>query len=143
MDNSKNFNYYRYTSLIKWLKIKYATRIGVCLLKGDDFLPTIRDSLLYGFGTEEFEKVLNDGIPMGGYEYRCCLQYLKKIHNYFKEIHHKKLCPPYTLEFSDTYNNIVIAPLEDCLEKVLNELGFKIVSEQLSPNSYVYEFSFK
>ena len=81
---------------------------------------------------------MEEGLPMGGYEYHCCLQYLSIIQNCFKNAKKNNLLPPLYLEFPEN-TKIISPPLEDCLELLLNDLGFSITEEHYTNCSYIYQ----
>ncbi len=86
---------------------------------------------------EDLKKGNVKPLPMGPYEYSCCVEYLKMIeHELIKNRCKSKFI---TLTF-DEYSKYGMAcpPLEDCLEKVAQEVGFAVVYEEIKNNSYIY-----
>ena len=72
--------------------------------------------------------VVSNCLPMGAYEYDCCVEYLKKLRRMLYAL--RKDFQFITLEFDDVDTcQTVIPPLEDCLEMVCKEVGFKMIEE--------------
>lgn len=130
------YKFMRHFQLINCRIVVHSLNELKCLLKGGRLEPSFDPKTV-----DEYLKALEEGnvktLPMGAYEYSCCVEYLKKIR---KELirrrgRHKILF----LEFSgmDEFD-MVISPLEDCLEMVAKEVGFEVVDEEILPNKYQY-----
>lgn len=134
----KNFyNLLRHIRLINRRIFVYAVKEIWCILKGGKRTPSLNE--------KNFSKYMDDikngkklrALPMGAYEYGCCVEYLKLIQRilWSKRNNFNSL----VLEFSQTDKyGIIMPPLEDCLEMVAKEVGFKLTNENIFYDKYSY-----
>ena len=133
----KNFSIFlRHFQLINCKIVIYATKELKCLLRGESLEPS--------FDSEAFKEYMNDlkngivkPLPMGAYEYGCCVDYLKIIK---RELLKTRCRTKFmTLTFSEhSKNGVIFPPLEDCLNLVAKEAGFAVVCEKIKKDSYNY-----
>ena len=130
------YNFMRHFQLINWRIVVHSINELKCLAKGERLKPSFNTSTI-----PEYMEDLRNGIvkplPMGAYEYHYCVEYLKMIrHELFKN---RKNFESLTLIFADMDNQrLVITPVEDCLEKVAEEVGFKLIDEIDTGVGYEY-----
>lgn len=131
------FNFVRHMHSINLQIIIYASKEIACILKGDCLAPSFNPETM-----SEYLKDLQNGnplkaLPMGAYEYDCCVEYLKKIRRHlFNSRENFKVLKLVFNEF-DTCQTVV-PPLEDCLEMVAKKVGFKLTDESIESDKYVY-----
>ena len=135
-----NFSQFiRHIWLINTRIVVYTCKKLICMAKGDKLKPSFNMKMVYEYMEDIKEGKRLKPMPMGAYEYSCCVKYLKKIKSLLKtsrEDFHSLV-----LEFGEKdKHSIVITPLEDCLEKVAEEVGFKLTSEEIGSEKYVYTF---
>lgn len=139
----KFFNYIRLFQLINWHICRYSVKCLYYSFKGDPFLPT--------FNPDDFENYLDKcfspdgdfkGLPMGAYEYECCIIYLKTIRKtMLKEGPSSNI---YTIDFSRSNPlGYTLVPLKDCLQKVTNDCGLKIIDNPLDETQCIYTLEMK
>ena len=115
----------------------YAFREIVCIIKGDRLAPSFNPETMSEYFEELKSGRITKPLPMGAYEYDCCVEYLKKIRNriFASKDNYSKLV--LVFDEYDTCQN-VIPPLEDCLEMVAKEVGFEVIDEKIMPYQYVH-----
>lgn len=126
----------RHLQLINWKIVIYSFQELKCLSKGDKLSPSF-DFKAFKKYMEDLKKGKIKALPMGAYEYSCCVQYLKKIrHELWKN---RKNFKSITLVFDKcSSSGIVLCPLEDCLEMVAEEVGFSVINEEIEFKKYEY-----
>lgn len=132
----KFYNFMRHFQLINWRIMVHSFNELKCILRGNRLEPSFNPQTIQEY-MEDFKKGTIKPLPMGAYEYNCCVEYLKKIrHELFSN---RDNFESFTLVFgkSDFYD-LVIVPLEDCLEMVANEVGFKVTGEKIGDDKYEY-----
>ena len=134
----KNFSQFmRHIQLINCRIVIYAGKKLICIAKGGKLKPSFDHKSI-----SEYMEDLKQGrpmkaLPMGAYEYDCCVKYLKKIRRilWYSRENFETLI----LEFSKTdKHQVVITPLEDCLEMVAKDVGFKLTNEEIFGDKYIY-----
>lgn len=135
---TNNFcNFVRHMHSINLQIIVFASKEIACILKGDRLAPSFNPETI-----SEYLKDLQNGkplkeLPMGAYEYDCCVEYLKKIRsNLFSSRKNFKVLKLVFNEY-DTCQT-VIPPLEDCLAMVAKKVGFNVTDEAIETDKYVY-----
>ena len=130
------YKFMRHFQLINWRIVVHSINELKCIAKGDDLKPSFNPDTIPEYIEDLKEGIVRD-LPMGAYEYNSCVEYLKMIRRKLWE--NRRNFESFTLVFSklDCYN-LLIAPVEDCLEMVAKEVGFKIVSETDTGVSYNY-----
>lgn len=119
--------------------MKYAFKELVCIFKGDHLAPSFNPETMSTYLNNLKEGKTLDPLPMGAYEYDCCVEYLKKLRT--KLVSSRKDFSQIVVTFDEIDTcQAVIPPLEDCLEMVYKEVGFKLVDESIETFSYVYTF---
>ena len=126
--------------LINTRIVKYEFKEIVCLIKGDRLAPSFNPETMHQYLEDLKEGIVPKELPMGAYEYDCCVEYLKKLRRMLYAL--RKDFQFITLEFDDVDTcQTVIPPLEDCLEMVCKEVGFKMIEENfMETGSYFYTF---
>lgn len=132
-------NYLRHIHLVFSRIIKYAYKELVCILKGGSLTPSFTPDMIPAY----FEDLKNgkklQDLPMGAYEYHCCVEYLKKFRSQL--FRSRKSFDEIKLSFFEIDENlIIISPLEDCLITVANEIGFDLIEENIDGIDYEYTF---
>lgn len=140
----KNFyNYMRHLQLINWHICRYSLKALRSQAEGDFFLPSVKHHTEeYFLNKSSSECPMPKEFPevnMGGYEYDCCVEYLKNLRRtLFKHGSQSK----YTLEFSEIQNNLtsdlILCPLENCLFTVARQCGFKVIEQDISETTFIY-----
>ena len=143
----KNFyNYMRHLQLINWHICRYSLKALHCQVNDDFFLPSVKHHTEeYFFNNSSSECPMPKEFPevnMGGYEYSCCVEYLKNLRTtLFKH----GLQTKYKLEFSEIKNNLtsdlILCPLENCLFTVARQCGFKVIEQVISETVQIYTLS--
>lgn len=131
------FNFMRHTQLVNWKIVKYSCKEITCIFKGGKLEPSFSPDVI-----SEYMEDLSKGeklkpLPMGAYEYDCCVEYLKMIRRclYDSRENFKKL----RIVFYEINRYHMVTPsLEDCLFKVAEEVGFKVVDEKLLDDRFEY-----
>lgn len=135
MNNFSQFM--RHIWLINTRIVVYTCKKIFCIAKGQKLKPSFDLEKI-----SEYMEDLKEGkrlkpMPMGAYEYACCVKYLKKLRRSLwssrKDFHVLAI----VFNEKDKYS-IVISPLEDCLEKIANETEFKLKNEEIYFDEYVY-----
>ena len=133
------FNFMRHTQLINFKIVVYSCKEIVELIKGKSTAPSISSDKLH-----EYLKDFQEGngvkpLPMGAYEYDCCVEYLKMFRKEFFK--NRKDFSTITLVFGeDDKYGIVLMPVEDCLLMVAKEVGLELVEENLLTHQSEYVF---
>ena len=133
----KNFsNFMRHYQLINCKIVVYACKELKCLLRGESLKPSFNPETI-GEYMEDLKNGIVKPLPMGAYEYSCCVEYLKMIR---RELVSKKNRNKFVmLTFcKNDYQGLVCPPLEDCLKMVANEVGFELVHEEIKGEKYTY-----
>jgi hypothetical protein len=132
----KNFsNFMRHFQLINCKIVVYACKELKCMLRGESFEPTLTPENIQEY-MEDLKSGTMKKLPMGGYEYSCCVEYLKKIK---RELIKSRCKSKFMMLTFDEYEpGVVCPPLEDCLEMVAKEVGFAVVYEEVKGNKYIY-----
>ena len=126
----------RHFQLINCRIVVYACKELKCLIRGESLEPSITPETIQEY-MEDLKKGVVKSLPMGAYEYSCCVEYLKMIR---REIVSKKNRNKFVLLTFDKAdpNGLVCPPLEDCLKMVANEVGFELIDEQINGDKYTY-----
>lgn len=136
----KNFyNFLRHIQRLNFCIMKYAFKELVCIFKGDHLAPSFNPETMSTYLNNLKEGKTLAPLPMGAYEYDCCVEYLKKLRT--KLVSSRKDFSQIVVTFDEIDTcQTVIPPLEDCLEMVYKEVGFKLVDESIETFSCVYTF---
>ena len=126
----------RHFHLINCKIVVYACKELKCLFRGESLEPSFNSETISEY-MENLKNRVVKPLPMGAYEYSCCVEYLKMIR---RELVNKRNRNKFVmLTFSKSDNSGVICPpLEDCLKMVANEVGFELVDEQIEGDKYTY-----
>lgn len=137
-NRKKDFlNYLRHLLLIKWHTCKYTVKMLISLAKGNRFEPTFTLSTFITNMENLFENnTLNDFPPLGPYEYREMIKYLKKFHKAIKSM--RKSSKSYKLTSFIIKFSRKEVPMEDLLYQAAQDCGFSVVDENIR-NSYLYK----
>lgn len=133
----KNFcNFMRHFQLINCKIVVYAFKELKCLFRGESLKPKFTPDTISNY-MEDLKKGTVKPLPMGPYEYSCCVEYLKMIRReLFKN---RKSFKFITLTFCECDEYCLICPpLEDCLDKVAKEVGFEVICEEREGDKYTY-----
>lgn len=126
----------RHFQLINCKIVVYACKELKCLLRGESLKPSFNPETI-----SEYMNDLKNGIvkplPMGAYEYSCCVEYLKMIRRELVSKKNRNKFVMLTFGKVDRYG-IVSPPIEDCLKMVANEVGFELVHEEIKGDEYTY-----
>ena len=105
------------------------------MLRGESFEPKLTPETIHEY-MDDLKSGTLKSLPMGGYEYSCCVEYLKKIR---RELFKSRCKSKFMMITFDEYESgVVCPPLEDCLEMVAKEVGFAVVYEEVKGNKYTY-----
>lgn len=130
------YSFMRHFQLINCKIVIYACKELKCLFCGESrkskFTPETAQEYI-----DDLKKGVVKPLPMGPYEYNCCVEYLKMIRR--ELIKNKDYFRFITLTFGecDEYG-LICPPLEDCLEMVAKEVGFTVVYEEVEGDKYTY-----
>ncbi len=129
-------NFMRHFQLINCKIVVYACKELKCLFRGESLEPSFNPETIHEY-MEDLKNGIVKPLPMGAYEYSCCVEYLKMIR---RELVNKKNRNKFVLL---TFNKIdkhglVCPPLEDCLKMVANEVGFELINEEINGDEYTY-----
>lgn len=133
----KFYNFMRHYWLINWWIVVHSFKELMCLMKGESLEPSMNSEAI-----SKCIQLVRDGelsieLPMGAYEYDCCVEYLKKIKSLL--IASRKNFEHLTIVFDEVNSRqLVIPPLEDCLCKVAKEVGFCVIDETAYDTKYEY-----
>lgn len=134
----KNFlNFMRHTQLLNWKIVVYSCKELSCIFKGGSLEPSFTPDVISEYMENVSKGKKLDPLPMGAYEYDCCVEYLKKIRHclFSSRDNFSKLL----IVFDELGRyNMVTPPLEDCLFKVAEEVGFKVTDEKLLDDRFEY-----
>ena len=127
----------RHYWLINWWILFHLVKKHMCLIKGGSLEPSMNSTTI-----AKCIQLIRDGeisieLPMGAYEHKCCIKYLKKIKQLLKASRNNFEFLTITFDECDG-RNVVICPLENCLGKVLNSVGFDIIDETRGDDKYEY-----
>lgn len=133
----KNFSdFMRHFQLINCKIVVYACKELKCLFRGESLKPSFNPETIH-----EYMKGLKEGgakpLPMGAYEYSCCVEYLKMMRRELTKNRNKSKFMMLTFDEYDHYG-IACPPIEDCLEKVAKEVGFAVICEEVHGDKYTY-----
>ena len=130
------YNFMRHFQLINWRIVIHSINELKCLAKGEYREPSFNTSTIPEY-IEDLRKGIVKPLPMGAYEYHYCVEYLKMIR---REVwKNRKALESITLKFGERGPyHLVIVPVEDCLEMVAEEVGFKLVEEIDTGVGYEY-----
>ncbi len=133
----KFFNFMRHLQLINWKIIVYSIKELKCILRGGKETPSFDPATVQAYLDDLKNGREPKSLPMGAYEYSCCVEYLKKIR--------RALCSSYEdfgtmiLVFDELDDwQTITPPIEDCLELVAEQVGFKVISEKIYFERYEY-----
>ncbi len=135
----KFFKFVRHIQLINCKIVVYSSKELMCLLRGDKLQPsfTSKEALKYMDALKRGEN--SPPLPMGAYEYHYCVDYLKIFRK--KVIENENNLQYLALVFNEVNQyGIPCPPLEDCLKKVADEVGFELLQEEIHDNFYWYSF---
>lgn len=131
------FKFMRHMQLLNKKIVVYSCKELSCIFKGGKLEPSFTSSTIarYMEKLEKGEKL--EPLPMGAYEYDCCVEYLKKIrHLLFAS---RKDFSKLIVVFKETNRyHMVTPPLEDCLFKVAEDVGFKVTDEKILDDRFEY-----
>ena len=124
------FKFMRHTQLLNWKIVVYSCKELSCIFKGDELKPSFSPDVI-----SEYMEALSKGdklkpLPMGAYEYDCCVEYLKKIRRKLFESREKFKEIVIVFDELNRYH-MATPPLEDCLFKVANEVGYEVTEEKI------------
>lgn len=133
----RNFcTFMRHFQLINCRIVVHSINELKCIARGESLDPSFNPETI-----DEYMKELKNGsvkpLPMGAYEYSCCVEYLKMIR---RELIKKRNSFKFMLlKFSKIDpHGIVCPPLEDCLQMVAKEVGYAVVCEEIKGDMYTY-----
>ena len=133
----KNFSdFMRHFQLINCKIVVYACKELKCLSRGERLEPSFNPETIH-----EYMESLKEGnvksLPMGAYEYSCCVEYLKMMRR--ELIKNRNNFKFMILTFDeDVHYDIACPAVEDCLYMVAREVGFEVVCEDVQNNKYMY-----
>lgn len=129
-------NFMRHFQLINCKIVVYACKELKCLMRGESLEPSFNSETIHEY-MEDLKKGVVKDLPMGAYEYSCCVEYLKMIR---REIVSKKNRNKFVLLTFDKMDpkGLVCPLVEDCLKLVANEVGFELIDEQIEGDKYTY-----
>lgn len=133
----KNFSsFMRHFQLINCKIVVYACKELKCLFKGESLTPNFNPETINEY-MDDLKKGIVKPLPMGAYEYNCCVEYLKMIRReLIKKRNQSKFM---TLTFGEyDHSDIICPPIEDCLAMVAREVGFEVVYEEIQGDKYMY-----
>ena len=133
------FNFMRHTQLINFKIIVYSCKEIGGILKGKKLKPSLSPKKIQEY-IDDFQKGNEiKSLPMGPYEYDCCVEYLKMLR---KELFkNRKDFSMITLRFGPNLKyGVTEVPAEDCLIKVAKEVGFDFSEERLLALNSEYDF---
>lgn len=133
----KNFSkFMRHFQLINCRIIVYAAKEIGCIARDGG----LKTNFTPRYVSESMKDILDGKAPkeikMSGYEYSCCVEYLKMIRSklWKNRNNFKKM----VLVFGEVdRHGCIMLPVEDCLTLVAKETGFT-VEEKIEPDKYVY-----
>ena len=131
------FNFMRHTQLLNWKIVVYSCKELSCIFKGESLEPSFTPDVISEYMEELSKGEKPKALPMGAYEYDKCVEYLKKIRHclFGARENFTKLM----IVFDETNRyHMVTPPLEDCLFKVAEEVGFKVTDEKLLDDRFEY-----
>lgn len=131
------YNFMRHYWLINWWILVHSFKELMCLIRGESLEPSLTPQTI-----SKYIQGLQDGefpteLPMGAYEYDCCVEYLKKIRRLLKASRNDFKSLVLVFDEQDS-RQIVIPPLEDCLQKVSKKVGFNVIDEKAFEERYEY-----
>lgn len=130
------YSFMRHFQLINCKIVVYACKELKCLIRGESREPKFTPEIIHEY-MEDLKKGTVKPLPMGPYEYGCCVEYLKMIRReLFKN---RKQFKFMTLTFCecDEYG-LICLPIEDCLNRVAKEVGFEVICEERDGDKYTY-----
>ena len=133
----KNFsNFMRHFQLINCRIVVYACKELKCLIRGESLEPSITPETIQEY-MDDLKSGTLKSLPMGGYEYSCCVEYLKKIRQILFES--RKDFSEIVIVFHELNRyHMATPPLEDCLFKVAEEVGFEVTDEKILDDRFEY-----
>ena len=109
----------------------------MCLAKGGSLEPSFTPEVISEY-MEDFSKGEKlKPLPLGAYEYECCVEYLKKIRRTLVASRENFRILTIVFDEANRYN-MVTPPVEDCLYKVAEEVGFAVIDENLYDEKFEY-----
>lgn len=133
----KNFStFMRHFQLINCKIVVYACKELKCLLRGESLESSFTPETIHEY-MENSQKGIVKPLPMGAYEYSCCVEYLKMIRRELVSKKNRNKFVMLTFNKVDRHG-IVCPPIEDCLKMVANEVGFELVHEEIKGDEYTY-----
>lgn len=133
----KNFSkFMRHFQLINCRIIVYAAKEIGCIARGGSLKPSFTPEYASKYIKEIVDGKPPKALPMGAYEYSCCVEYLKLIRS--KLWKNRENFDELVLVFGEVdRHGCILLPVEDCLEMVAKETGFSM-DEKVEPDKYVY-----
>ncbi len=133
----KNFSdFIRHFQLINCKIVVYAYKELKCLSRGERLEPSFNPETIH-----EYMESLKEGnvksLPMGAYEYSCCVEYLEMMRRELIKNRNQSKFMMLTFSKYDHFGT-VCPPLEDCLSMVAKEVGFEVIYEEIQGNKYTY-----
>lgn len=131
------FNFMRHIQLLNWKIMVYSCKELSCLAKREKLEPRYTPSAISEYMENVSRGKKLEPLQMGAYEYDCCVEYLKKIRScLFKS---RGDFAKLLIVFDDINRyHMVTPPLEDCLNKVTEEVGFKVTDENILDDRFEY-----
>lgn len=126
----------RHFQLINCKIVVYACKELKCIFRGESLEPSFNPETI-GKYMDDIKKGNVKALPMGPYEYSCCVEYLKMIRRELIKNRNKSKFMMLTFGESDEFG-VICPPLEDCLEMVAKEVGFAVICEEVKGNKYTY-----
>ena len=124
------FKFMRHTQLLNWKIVVYSCKELACIFKGGKLEPSFSSDVISKY-MEDLSRGKNlEPLPMGAFEYDCCVEYLKKIRQLLFES--RKDFSEIVIVFDELNRyHMATPPLEDCLFKVANEVGYEVTEEKI------------
>lgn len=133
----KNFSdFMRHFQLINCKIVVYACKELKCLFRGESLKPSYNSETIHEYMKEPKEGTVKS-MPMGAFEYSCCVEYLKMMRRELVKNRNKSKFMMLTFD-EDVHYDIACPPIEDCLYMVAKEVGFEVVCEEVQNNKYMY-----
>lgn len=131
------FNFMRHIQLLNWKIVVYSCKELSCIAKGEKLEPRYTSSAISEYMEDLSRGKKLEPLPMGAYEYDCCVEYLKKIRKCLLKSG-EDFAKLLIVFDEDNRYHMVTPPLEDFLYKVTEEVGFKVTDENILDDRFEY-----
>lgn len=129
-------DFMRHFQLINCKIVVYACKELKCLIRGESLEPKFNPETAMEY-MEDLKHGTVNPLPMGAYEYSCCVEYLKMIRRELFKTQNRGNFMVLTFGEYDRHG-VICPPLEDCLEMIAKEVGFAVVCEEVQGDKYTY-----